>query len=159
MTGALTGRCLCGTAQYEVVAEPLTLYACHCTDCQTSSGASFTLILLVPPESIEVRAGAPTPYERTRASGSRKNVFRCPDCLTPLWSARLEGGRFTTVYAGTLDGSASLRPVAHIWTRSAQPWVEIPEGCLRFEQEADSFDSLFRAWKERESPLEREAAV
>jgi len=150
MTGSLTGRCLCGAARYEVVSEPLTLYACHCTDCQTSSGSSFTLILIVPPESIEVRAGAPRPYERVRASGSRKNVFRCPDCLTPLWGARPEG-RFWSVYAGTLDASASLRPVGHIWTRSAQPWVEIPAGSLRYEQEPDSMSPFLHAWTEQES--------
>ena len=40
--------------------------------------------------------------------------------------------------AGTLDDTSWLRPTAHFWTRSAQPWVVLPEGGARFEtQPAD----------------------
>jgi len=30
-----TGRCLCDATRYRVTEEPLTLFACHCTDCGT----------------------------------------------------------------------------------------------------------------------------
>ena len=36
--------------------------------------------------------------------------------------------------AGTLDDTSWLRPAAHIWNRSAQPWMQFPEGDLLFEQ-------------------------
>ena len=29
-----TGRCICDAIHYRLTEEPLTLYACHCTDCQ-----------------------------------------------------------------------------------------------------------------------------
>ena len=108
----LLGGCLCGTSRYEIVAAPLTLYACHCTDCQTVSGASFTLILVVTRDAIAVREGSPEPYERARADGRKKTIFRCPLCLTALWGARIEASNLATVYAGTLDGSAALDSTA-----------------------------------------------
>jgi hypothetical protein len=83
-----------------------------------------------------------------RSDGSKKNIYRCPACLTPLWGARPEA-RISSVYAGTLDSSDSLSPVGHIWTRSAQPWVKIPPGCLNYEQQPDDMNEFIRAWKER----------
>ena len=37
------------------------------------------------------------------------------------------------VRAGTLDDTSWLRPTAHFWTRSKQPWVTLPEGDQVFE--------------------------
>jgi hypothetical protein len=145
----LAGGCLCGAVRYEIVAEPLTLYACHCTDCQTTSGASFTLTLIVRRDTIEVRAGAPELRERPRKAGGRKTIFRCPVCLTALWGARNELPDLATVYAGTLDESASLRPVGHIWTRSVQPWIALPGGELCYETQPPDMRAILRAWRER----------
>ncbi len=150
-SSSLAGGCLCGSTRYTVTAEPLTLYACHCTDCQTASGASFTLILVVPSESIAVREGAPRPFARARADGRTKNIFRCPSCLTPLWGVRPDTAGTASVYAGTLESSASLDPVGHIWTRSAQPWIEIPAGGLNYEQQPPDMAPFIRAWKARPS--------
>ena len=32
------------------------------------------------------------------------------------------------VKAGTLDDVSILKPTTHYWTKSAQPWVKLPEG-------------------------------
>ncbi len=86
----LCGGCLCGAVRYEIVADPVTLYACHCTDCQTASGASFTLTMVVTLDAITVSQGAPEPHARPRADGRKKDIFRCSVCLTALWGARAE---------------------------------------------------------------------
>jgi hypothetical protein len=47
------------------------------------------------------------------------------------------------VRAGTLDDTFWLRPTAHFWTRSAQPWVVLPPDGQRFEtQPADTMGFL-----------------
>ena len=146
---ARAGRCFCGEARYEVAGEPLTLIACHCTDCQTVSGAGFTLTLVVRVDSIEAKAGEIRSHERPGPSGRTKTIFRCARCATALWGVRPDRPTLATVYAGTLDSSASLVPIAHIWTRSAQAWIAIPEGALRYEQEPPDPLELVRAWKAR----------
>ncbi len=59
----------------------------------------------------------------------------CSDCGTRLYND--PGGDLgqenRNLKPGTLDDITGLRPTAHSWTRSAQPWVAIPEDALRYE--------------------------
>jgi len=50
-----------------------------------------------------------------------------------MWS--IYGGRDKVrfVRIGTLDEPSALRPDVHIFTRSKQPWVILPEGVPAFE--------------------------
>ena len=146
----MLGGCLCGSVRYEILAEPITLYACHCRDCQTVSGASFVLAMRVPSNGIRVKHGAPKEYERPRLNGQSKNIFRCPDCLTALWGAKIKSPQYLTVYAGTLEKSSDMHPVAHIWTCEAQPWILFPDGILKYEQGPSDDRVLADAWKARE---------
>lgn len=148
-SSTLRGGCLCGAVRYEVRSEPLTLYACHCSDCQTASGASFTLVMVVASDAIAVLGGEPRPYQRRRADGRRKSVVRCPACLTALWGARPDAPTLATVYAGTLDDTSGLDPVGHIWTSSAQPWIAIPAGPLNHDRQPPDMLAFVRAWKAR----------
>jgi hypothetical protein len=69
-----------------------------------------------------------------------------------MWPDSLRGGcfcGFATVCAGTLEASASLVPIAHIWTRSAQPWIAIPADALRYEQQPADMLELVRACQVR----------
>ena len=50
---------------------------------------------------------------------------------------------------GTLDGAKHFTPVAHIWTRSKLPWVQIPAGAPCYEKQIGSFAELVRLWSER----------
>jgi len=56
------------------------------------------------------------------------------------------------LHPGTLDDPSGLEPVAHIWTRSALPWVVIPPDTLRYPRQPEDFLELVRAWKARSSP-------
>ncbi len=145
----LRGGCLCGAARYEITTAPLTLYACHCTDCQTASGASFTLTLVVPAGSIAAPGDAVRAYPRPRSDGGTKDIFRCATCLTALWGVRRDRPELATVYAGTLDDSSTLAPAGHIFTRSAQPWIAIPDGALRYEGQPPDMLAFVRAWRAR----------
>ena len=40
------------------------------------------------------------------------------------------------IRAGTLDDTSWLRPTRHIWARSKQPWVVLPDGDEIFEKDA-----------------------
>lgn len=143
------GGCLCGTTLYRITAEPLTLYACHCTDCQNSSGASFLLALRVPAGAVSVVRGEAKPYVRGRPNGPQRKVFRCERCLTGLWSERVEPAGFATIYAGTLHDTSQLHPVAHIWVSDAQPWIVLPKDALIYGESPPSMQPLIDAWSER----------
>jgi hypothetical protein len=51
------------------------------------------------------------------------------------------------VKAGSLDDTSWLFPVGHIWTRSAQPWVAIPQDAANCDVQPASFASIIEAWR------------
>ena len=51
------------------------------------------------------------------------------------------------VKPGTLDDTSWLRPIAHLWVRSARPAVEIPPGVLVYDDQPDDFTPLYDAWR------------
>ena len=146
------GACLCGDVGYSLGEDPLTLYVCHCTDCQRQTGSSFALSMIVRREALQFVRGQPHEFSIEMPDGRVKRSHFCSRCSTRLFGPSSVSG-LAVVEPGTLDDTSWLRPVAHIWTRSAQPWVAIPDGALRFEQEpqGDDWLALIRAWKSRSS--------
>ena len=114
MAPPCTGRCFCEAVQYRITEEPLTFYACHCTDCQKRSGSAFGL-----------------------SSNTR------------LWSEPENRPGLAVARPGTLANTSWLRPVAHLWTRSAQPWFEFPEGVVRYATQPDDLMELVQLWRDR----------
>ena len=53
MPAPYDGGCLCGLIRYRLTDEPLTLYACHCTDRQRETGSAFGLSMIVPKSAID----------------------------------------------------------------------------------------------------------
>jgi len=140
---------LCGAIRYEIIEEPITLYACHCPDCQTASGSSFMLAMQIPINAIRITKGNPKSYQRSRSDGRKKNIIRCPQCLSAIYGAAIESPQYFTLYAGTLDNSGFLQPVGHMWVCNAQPWIKIPEGALIFEKDPPDMHFFEEAWKAR----------
>lgn len=122
----VTGQCHCGAVTYRLVTEELpAIYACHCLDCQTTSGSAFGLHALLPAEAIEVE-GLLSEYSYERA-GYVSSQRRCSTCHTRIYNSTSAAPGMLVLRAGTLDNSAKIRPMAHIWTRRKQSWVTIPD--------------------------------
>ena len=128
------------------------LYACHCTDCQKQSASAFDLSLIVAVTDIEFTAGEDRLrcWQTRGEDGNTKPCHFCPDCGTRLYHGDRDADRQVSIKGGSLDLTSDLDPVAHIWLRSAQPWVEIDrERAACFEREPDDEAELRRRWRER----------
>jgi len=146
----LLGGCQCGACRYEITERPLTLYVCHCTECQRQSGSGFGMSMPVPRAGFTLTRGEPAEWARTADSGRTVNCAYCRDCGTRLFHAPARNPTAVNVKPGTLDSTGWLVPVGHLWTRSVQPWVTIPDGVVAFEtQPATDFSVLFEAWRAR----------
>lgn len=148
-----SGGCICGYVRYKIVVEPIALFACHCSDCQTITGSGFVLALRVPYGGVTVTQGDARPYERTEADERKRIIHRCPRCLTVLWSERPDLKEYVTVYAGTLDDSPALRPVAHIWARDAQSWISLPKEALIYDENPPDMQAIVAAWRRRNEEI------
>ena len=128
-----TGGCQCGMLRYEITETPRMIYTCHCTDCQRITSSAFSMAFVVKSEAFRLTGAEPRGLQRTTDTGRVATRWVCPECGSWICGAPRSGSAMRTVRAGTLDDTSWLRPTVHFWTRSAQPWVVLPEGSQRFE--------------------------
>lgn len=159
MPAPYDGGCLCGAVRYRLADEPLTLYACHCTNCQRQTGSAFGLSMIVARESVSLLRGEPRSFRVTLEDGLTRQGRFCGECATRLWGEPPKYPQVFVLRPGTLDDTTWLRPVAHIWTRSAQPWLTIPPDALHFDAQPGDDDrtAMLRAWRDRAAHPARRA--
>jgi len=126
-----TGGCQCGKVRYEVTEAPLNVYTCHCLDCQRLTSSAFSLGVVVPETGFRLTGIEPRSLQRMADSGRTNIRLVCPECGS--WVSGMPRDGVVRLRGGTLDDTSWLRPTRHIWTRSKQAWVAIPEGDEVFE--------------------------
>jgi len=127
MATKLTGGCQCGNIRYEVIGEPQQLVVCHCTDCQKQSSSAFGMTLVVNEEEFSITQGEPKIYASKSEAGRAKTGGFCSECGNRIFHKNKVRKGKVSVKAGTLDDTSTLKPDKHIWTKSKQPWITIPE--------------------------------
>jgi hypothetical protein len=143
-----SGGCTCGAVRFQVNAMPLLVYACHCLECQRWSGSAFSMSMPVKADSFSLTRGAPQPYRRTGASGVESTYWFCGNCGGRAYGQRDIRPDIIVVRAGTLDDTSWLRPIAHVYLRSAQAWERIPNNAKCFEITPKDFGSLANQWQQ-----------
>jgi hypothetical protein len=128
-----TGGCQCGATHYEVTGEPKQVLACHCTDCQKQSGSAFGLVMVVEEDAFRLIEGEVKTFVSTSDAGREKTGAFCPKCGSRIYHLIAWRPGMLSVRAGTLDETGWLQPTVHLWTRSKQPWISIPDGATVFE--------------------------
>lgn len=143
-----SGQCLCGAVRYRVNRRPLTLYACHCTDCQRRTGSAFALSMIVRREDLEVLDGRTTGYTARLPDGRTKAGQMCASCGTRLWGTPVKHPHVVVVQSGTLDQPCGLEPIAHQWLSEAQPWFTPPPGVAAYPKGPVDPSELVRLWQQ-----------
>ena len=139
------GGCNCGAVRYRLTGAPLTAYICHCHLCQKRTGGPFSMSLVLPANSIEITEGEPERTERVLPAGGKNLAWVCAACHSRLYTQR-EGGPMIQLRPGTLDDTRWLKPVAQIWTDSAQPWALVPD-ILSYAEQPTDYGPMLAAWK------------
>jgi hypothetical protein len=127
-----TGGCACGAIRYEVDAEPIVMFNCHCRDCQRTSGGPYTPVVYVPAKAFKITKGSPRYYGTTsQMVGHNKRGF-CPECGSRLFGGATEQGQGIT--ASSLDDPTLFKPQFEIWTSDAQPWDQMDPNLPKHEK-------------------------
>lgn len=144
----VTGGCQCGEVRYTLKAPPLTLYCCHCTECQRQSASAFGISMRVRFDDIEV-TGEMARHTRSKTeSGSALVCEFCPRCGVRLFHRRDAYEADVSLKSGSLDDTSWLVPAGHIWTGSKQKWVVIEEDGLNYAGQPEDFEPLKARWRE-----------
>jgi hypothetical protein len=117
----------------------MMVYNCHCTNCQKVSGSAFSVALTILESGFAFVQGTPREVEWTSDAGNLRYGIFCGDCGSRIANGQRPGAGFLSLRAGTLDDTSWVEPVGDIWLRSAQPWVPIPEGRLRADQQPGDY--------------------
>ena len=135
MRGELSGSCLCGAVRYTLrEGFRLNPYACHCTDCQTRTGSAFSEHMLFEVSDIEL-TGELDCGEYNQPSGAHSRIFGCAKCKARIYAVNDSRDGLGSLRCGTLDNSATLVPSAHVWVRSKQPWIGLPDNAKTVEEQ------------------------
>lgn len=134
---AITGRCHCGQVKYRLLTSPLFCFACHCPDCQKSTGSAFALHATIETFNISILSDAKpslaTLNNNPQKSGdsdthNRSRRALCQQCGTVFWS---NDGRWgyavSDVRIGTLDFPGIMEPDLHSFVGSKLGWFELPK--------------------------------
>lgn len=130
---SIRGRCGCGEVRYELSSPALFTHACHCLDCQNTTGSAFLINMFVDQRDIQT-TGQLMSKALPTASGAGRDVFGCRKCSTLLWTRyHMAPANIVPLRAGTLDDTSTVEPAAHIFTRTKQSWLILPTDVPAFE--------------------------
>jgi|GEM_PF-145939 len=129
----ITGGCHCGAVSYVVAMDNLpAIYACHCLDCQTASGSAFGLHALLPERVVQI-TGELSEYRYEGALTASRH-WVCARCHTRICNTNSAVPGMRVLRAGTLHNSAAIEPIAHIWVKRKQPWLQLAEGIANWPE-------------------------
>jgi hypothetical protein len=143
----MTGGCSCGAIRYEIASFPLLLYTCSCTDCQTASGSAFALNMPVATKDFRIQQGKLKGWRRPSPTGADVTSWFCGECGGRIYGERAGRPESINIRAGTLDETKWLVPIAHLFLRSAQPWVLPAADAECHEIGPNDFRPLAEKWR------------
>lgn len=115
---------MCGQISYQSDADPAMTAVCHCPDCQKQTGTSFSIIVGIPLDQLEL-SGDPSVYTTRGESGAGVHRRFCSQCGSPVYSVADVMAGVAFIKAGTLDDTSWLKPTVEFFCDTAQPWVEL----------------------------------
>ncbi|MBH67276.1 MAG: aldehyde-activating protein [Rhodospirillaceae bacterium] len=123
----LRGGCSCGHVRYELSEKPLFTHACHCVDCQCSTGSAFVIHTLATKSGFKIR-GKTNSTTLPTGSGAEYDPHFCSKCGTFVWCQyHIAPKGFVVLRTGTLDKPNNIQPEAHIFTTQKLPWLSLPK--------------------------------
>lgn len=142
------GGCQCGSVRYELGTDPIVVYTCHCSDCQQQSSSAFGMSAWVASTDFFLVSGKLRRWSMVAGSGRIKICSFCALCGSRIHHGAPGRDDMYSIKGGSLDDRAQLRPAAHIWVRSAQPWVRrMLVGLPCYETEPEDFGEIIDRYR------------
>lgn len=133
MNSSHKGHCHCGATTLQFSGKSELTFFCHCQDCQRTTGAPFSVELMVPRDGF-ASAGDLSTYTVTGDSGQAVHRRGCTMCGSALFLECDADPDYIFVKAGALDDASSVEPEMHIFISAKQPWVKIADDLPQFER-------------------------
>ena len=133
---SLTGGCICGQVKYQIIDKPLFTQACHCKDCKVLTGSSYVVNSSILENTLIVE-GEVSSTELKAGSGASYKTYFCTKCGNYVYADYDSAVGRLTVRTKTLDNSEKFPPQVHIFTKDKDPWLNLSEDVICFEEMYD----------------------
>ena len=104
----INGACHCGRVSFTAQIDPTRVMICHCSDCQTLSGAPFRAVAVAPYDTL-VLHGETKSYVKVAESGNKRAQVFCPHCATPLFATAPQNPTSVVIRLGCVAQRAHSR--------------------------------------------------
>ena len=116
------GSCLCGAVRYEIAADVLRFYHCHCSRCRKATGTGHASNLIVRPSSVSWLSGEELISEYKVPEAERFTNRFCGLCGSRVPRIGPDGS-IGVIPAGSLDHDIDLKPDGRIFEGSRMSWT------------------------------------
>lgn len=120
-----TGSCQCGAVRFELHADPVDVYCCHCLECRKQSASAFGISMPLPAAAFNLLQGTPKKWSRPTNSGGEIDCYFCGTCGSRLWHENSKRPDIRIIKGGALDEGVSLENADHIWTCRTLPGLPV----------------------------------
>ena len=129
VTLAIYGGCLCGGVRYRLRGPLRPIVYCHCGQCRRTSG-HFVAATAVAKDALEIIDDESLEWFDSSEFASRGFCRRCGSSL--FWvSAHRD---HASIMAGTLDDTAGLKAVRHIFVSDKGDYYELTDDLPKTQQ-------------------------
>lgn len=129
------GGCHCGRVRYEVLAAPLSLQHCHCSQCRKGFATLSAQGAVIPRDLVRITGEAA--LTRYRTSPSFEYRF-CATCGSRIFAYEDSEPELMYFMAATLDGGVHpghpADKEAHIHVGSKAAWERITDDLPKYER-------------------------
>jgi len=123
----IDGACYCGEIAYEAEIDPDKVFVCNCSDCQTMTGGTCHVNVLVEESDLTLLSGEPAKYIKTADSGKQRVMGFCGTCGSHLYATDVGDGPLTYgLRIPTSRQREQLVPKVQLWVRSRPQWLADP---------------------------------
>jgi hypothetical protein len=129
---SFAGGCACCAIRYECNGEPLTMFHCHCRDCQRATGAPYSSVIGMPGAAFNLLQGMPRWYSTPRTAGGLLDRGFCSDCGSPLFGRGEIVAELRQFGIHVIPWLYVARPEMHLRFKQAQIIQSLLEGPRRY---------------------------
>jgi hypothetical protein len=131
----IDGACSCGENTYKAEVDPEKVVLCNCTDCQTSSGGTCHVNVIVPENNFHIVSGVLAEFIKTAESGNKRVIGFCGTCGTQIYAVNTDGPRVYGLRVPTSRQRDQLPPKVQVWVRSRPHWLSDLEAIPSIEKQ------------------------
>ena len=128
-TNEQTAGCLCGAVRYQVTGHMRDIVACHCRQCQKTSG-NYVAATRVAVKDMQIQGSQALHWYWYSSSHTAKRAF-CRECGSNLFWQK--DTLQISVFAATLDQSSGLSLAKHIFVAEKADYYDLTDNLPKFD--------------------------